>query len=136
LEQDGGFVAKSDQEKQVDYQPREPGRVAGHSTSLAAKEAQAQLVAITHNLLLIYEQTLETEHGVTNQAEDLRRAERIETAAKKCAEAGRTLSALVLRARRATQRSVKFVRWARQSIRDRVAETVAVLRLKALYATL
>jgi hypothetical protein len=106
------------------------------ATSLVAKEAQAQLVAITHNLLLIYEQILEIEYGVTNQAEDLRRAQRIETAAKKCATAGTPLSALVLRARGATQRSVKFVRWARQSIRDRVAEAVAVLRLRALYATL
>ena len=43
--------------------------------------------------------------------------------------------ALVLRARRATQRSVKFVRWVRQSIRDHAAEAVAVLRLKALFAT-
>ena len=93
------------------------------------KEAQAQLVAITHNLLLIYEQTLEFEHGVTNQAEDSRRAKRLETAAKKCVEAGTPLSALVLRTRRVTQRSVKFVRWARQSIRDQVAEAAAVLRL-------
>lgn len=35
-----------------------------------------------------------------------------------------------------TQRSVKFVRWLRQSIRDRVAEATAVPRLKASYASL
>jgi len=94
------------------------------------------LVAITHNLLLTYEQTLETEHGVTNQAEDQRRAKRTKAAAKKCAAAGQLLSTLVLQARRATQRSVKFVRWVRQSIRDQAAEAAAVLRLKVLYATL
>ncbi len=105
-------------------------------TSLVAKEAQAQLVAITHNLLLAYEQTLETEHGVTNQAEDRRRVQRTEAAAQKCAAAGQPLSALVLQARRATQRSVKFVRWVRQSLRDHAAEAAAVLRLKVLYATL
>ena len=106
------------------------------ATSLVAKEAQAQLIAITHNLLLLYEQKLEKQHGVTNQAEDQRRAKRAAAAAKACEESGQPLSALVLQARRATQRSVKFVRWVRQSSRDRVAEAAAVLRLKALYATL
>jgi hypothetical protein len=112
------------------------GEKKAWATSLVAKEAQAQLVAITHNLLLLYEQTLETEHGVTNQAEDQRRTQRTEAAAQKCAAAGQLLSALVLQARRTTQRSVKFVRWIRQSIRDQAAEAAAVLRLKALYATL
>ena len=123
-------------EKVFDQIKNKLGEKKAWATSLVAKEAQAQLVAITHNLLLTYEQTLETEHGVTNQAEDQRRAKRTEAAAQKCAAAGQLLSALVLQARRATQRSVKFVRWVRQSIRDQAAEAVAVLRLKSLYATL
>jgi hypothetical protein len=45
------------------------------------------------------------------------------------------LSTLVLQARRATQRSVKFIRWLRQSLRDHAAESTAILRLKAFYAT-
>ncbi len=106
------------------------------ATSLVAKEAQAQLVAITHNLFVIYEQALELKHGVTNQAEDKRRANRTKTDGKRCAAAGQPLSKLVLAAQRATQRSVKFVRWVRQSIRDQAAEAAAVLRLGALYATL
>lgn len=123
-------------EKVFDEIKNKLGEKKAWATSLVAKEAQAQWVAITHNLLLIYEQTLETEHGVTNAAEDQRRAKRTKAAGKKCAAAGQPLSALVLRARRATQRSVKFVRWMRQSIRDQAAEAVAVLRLKVLYATL
>jgi hypothetical protein len=123
-------------EKVFDEIKNKLGEKKAWATSLVAKEAQAQLVAITHNLLVSYEQTLETEHEVTNQAEDQRRAKRTEAAAKKCAAAGQPLSTLVLRARRATQRSVKFVRWVRQSIRDHAAEAVAVLRLKVLYATL
>jgi hypothetical protein len=106
------------------------------ATSLTAKKAQALLIALTHNLLLLYEQALEIQHGVTNQAEDQRRAKRLEAERKVCAKAGQPLSALVLQARRATQRSVKFVRWVRQSIRDNVTEAVAVLRLKVLYSTL
>jgi len=106
------------------------------ATSLTAKTAQAQLIALTHNLLVIYEHTLETEHGVTNQAEDRRRAKRLAAATEQCAQAGQPLSALVASVRRATQRSVKFVRWLRSSIRDRTAEALAVLQLKALYANL
>jgi len=41
---------------------------------------------------------------------------------------------LVLQSRRATQRSVKFIRWLRESLRDHAAETTAILRLKAFNA--
>ena len=37
--------------------------------------------------------------------------------------------------RRATQRSVKFLRWLRQALRENLAEEVAVPRLDQLYAT-
>ena len=46
------------------------------------------------------------------------------------------VSSLLVQARRATQRSVKFIRWLRHAIRDRLAEALAVPRLKALYAVL
>jgi hypothetical protein len=106
------------------------------ATSLIAKEAQAQLIAITHNLLMIYEQKLESEHGVVNVAEDQRRAKRIKAVVKACESARNPISTLVVQARGATQRSLKFIRWLRQSLRDQAAEAAAVLRLKVLYATL
>ena len=122
-------------EKVFDEIKNKLGEKKAWATSLAAKKTQAQLIAITHNLLLIYEQSLELGHGVTNQAEDKRRTRRTETAGHACAKAGHPLSTLVLRVRRATQRSVKFIRWLRHAIRDQLAETAAVLRLKALYST-
>ena len=111
------------------------GEKKAWGTSLIAKEAQAQLIAITHNLLLLYEQRLENEHGVTNHAEDQRRAKRIQAVLRECEKIGQPLSSLVQQARRATQRSVKFVRWVRQSIRDHAAEAAAALRLQVRYAT-
>jgi hypothetical protein len=123
-------------EKVFDQIKNKLGEKKAWGTSLVAKAAQAQLVAITHNLLLLYEQLLARDHGVTNQAEDHRRAQRMAAAVEKCAAAGQLLSALVLQARGATQRSLKFVRWLRQSIRDCAAEATAVPRLNALYATL
>ena len=112
------------------------GEKKAWATSLEAKETQALLIAITHNLLVWYEQELERQHGVSNEAEDRRRAKRVQEAEQACAKKGTPLSSLVLQARRATQRSVKFVRWLRQSLRDHAAEGAAVLRLKAFYATL
>lgn len=123
-------------EKVFDEIKNKLGELKAWATTLAAKEAQALFIALTHNLLVLYEQTLTTEHGVTNVAEDERRAQRTATLARQCKAAGQPLSKLVSQARGATQRSVKFVRWVRQSIRDRAAEALAVPRLRALYATL
>jgi hypothetical protein len=105
-------------------------------TSLVAKAAQGQLVALTHNLLLAYEHRLERDHGVTNQAEDRRRQQRLEEDGRKARRAGRRVSPLLASVRRTTQRSVKFVRWLRQALRENLAEAGAVPRLAHLYASL
>jgi len=121
-------------EKVFDEMKNKLGEKKAWASSLVAKQAQAQLITITHNLLLLYEQDLEQRHGIQNEAEDRRREQRIQTATKACARAGKPLSTLVSQARKTTQRSVKFIRWVRQSIRDHTTETVAVLRLQAFYA--
>lgn len=123
-------------EKTFDQIKNKLGEKKAWATNLVAKQAQALFIAITHNLLVIYEQRLEEQHGVVNQAEDRRRTKRMKAAVAECKKAGQPLSTLVTRARRATQRSVKFVRWVRQALRDHATEAVAVLRLMRLYATL
>ena len=42
------------------------GQQKAWGTSLVAKEAQAQLIGITHNLLLMYEDALEKRHDIRN----------------------------------------------------------------------
>jgi Transposase DDE domain len=106
------------------------------ASSLTAKATQAQFLSLTHNLLLLYEQALEIQHDVENHSEDQRREKRTEHAVATSAKVGKPISTLVIQARRATQHSVKFIRWIRQSIRDQVAEATAVPRLKLLYANL
>lgn len=123
-------------EKVFDEIKNKLGERKAWGTTLEAKEAQAQCIAITHNLLMLYEARLEEDHGIKNQAEDARRAKRMDEMSRMCAQSGQPLSTLVTQVRRASQRSVKFVRWVRQSIRDNVTEAVAVLRLRTLYATL
>jgi hypothetical protein len=123
-------------EKVFDEIKNKLGEKKAWASSLVAKRIQAQLITLTHNLLLLYEQNLEKRHGIRNEAEDRRRGQRTQIAANACAQAGKPLSTLLSQARRTTQRSVKFIRWVRQSIRDRAAEAVAVLRLQAFYAVL
>ena len=91
---------------------------------------------LTHNLLLRYEQGLEQRHGLVNHAEDQRRSQRLKQMVAAVTKAKESLSTLRRHAWRATQHSVKFLRWLRAAIRDQLAEAPAVLRLKALYAQL
>jgi hypothetical protein len=123
-------------EKVFDEVKNKLGQKKAWATTLVAKESQALLIAITHNLLLRYEQDLEERHDVQNTAEDQRRSKRLESAERACTKIGWPISSLVLAARRATQRSVKFIRWLRYAIRERLAEAAAVARLKQLYAVL
>jgi hypothetical protein len=123
-------------EKVFDEVKNKLGQKKAWGTSLVAKETQALMIALTHNLLLGYEQELENRHDVKNTAEDQRRGQRVESAERACAKMGWPISSLVLQARQATQRSVKFIRWLRHAIRDRLAESVAVARLRELYAVL
>jgi len=94
------------------------------------------MVAITHNLMLAYEVRLEDEHGVSNDAEDKRRLDRMRELKKTARIAGRETSVLLLTIRRTTQRSVKFVRWLRHALRENLAESLAIQRLALLYANL
>lgn len=123
-------------EKVFDEIKNKLGQKKAWGTSLAAKEIQALLIAMTHNLLLCYEQGLEERHEVTHAAEDQRRKRRTVEAEQAGGKMGWPISALVLQARRATQRSVKFIRWLRYALRERLAEGAAVARLRQLYAVL
>lgn len=122
-------------EKVFDEVKNKLGEKKAWGSSLVAKECQALLIAITHNVLLCYEQDLEARHDVRNTAEDQRRGKRIE-AAEGLAPAGWPISPLLVAARRATQRSVKFIRWLRHAIREQLAEAAAVGQLRRLYALL
>jgi hypothetical protein len=106
------------------------------ATSLTAKAIQANFVALAHNLLLLYERRLEKVHGLSNDGEDRRRDKRLATMQTQARSFGRVLPTLLLNACNASQRSVKFIRWLRHAIRDKLTEEAATPRLRQLYATL
>lgn len=124
-----------DIEKVFDQVKNKLGEKKAWGTGDEAKTAQGQFVALAHNLALLYETRLETEHGVLNAAEDQRRARRQETLAETARAAGREATPFRLGVRRATQRSVKFLRWLRHALREHLAESAALPRLAALYAS-
>ena len=125
-----------DVEKVFDELKNKLGEKKAWATSSEAKQTQAHLLTITHNLRLLYEQALEERHEVQNHAEDQRRRKRKKEHQQIARKNGRLLSTLVARALSATQRSVKFIRWLRDALRYQLAETTAVLRLKLLHASL
>ena len=125
-----------DVEKVFDDLKNKLGEQQAWATSRVAKTVQGQLIALTHNLLLLYEARLEREHGLRNVAEDHRRSQRTDALVRLAQQAGRPISSLLLAPRRATQRSVKFLRWLRLALREQLAETIALPRLAQLYASL
>ena len=124
-----------DVEKVFDEIKNKLGEKKAWGTGLVAKETQGQLVALTHNLLLIYGARLEREHGLENAAEDRRRQERHREMEKAARRTGRPPTTLRTGLRRATQSSVKFIRWLRHALRDNLAEAAALPRLAQLYAS-
>jgi hypothetical protein len=123
-------------EKVFDEIKNKLGQKKAWGSTLEAKETQALLIATTHNLLLCYEQDLERRYELENTAEDQRRQQRTQAARRSAARMGRSLPDLIIQARRATQRSVKFIRWLRHALREKLTEAAAVFRLKQLYASL
>ena len=98
-------------EKVFDEMKSKLGEKKAWGTSLTVKATQEQLVGLTHNLPLIYEARLEREHGVNNAAEDKRRQERQRELKQAARQAGSPLMTLRTGLRRATQRSVNYIRW-------------------------
>lgn len=123
-------------EKVFDDIKNKLGEKKAWASSQEARTIQGRFVALTQNLLHLYERRLERDHGIQNVAEDRRREERQGLAAAMARAAGRVVSLVLLRARKATQRSVKFIRWLQGELLGRLAEVVAVTRLRQLYATL
>ena len=74
--------------------------------------------------------------GIKNQAEIERKAQELVKAVATATEAGRKIPSPVLALQRLTQRSVKFLRWLRSSLLDRLTWVAATPRLRRLYAEL
>lgn len=106
------------------------------ASSAVAKTMQAQFLCITHNLLMLCEHQVEQEHGIINEAEQTRRAKRLEEVKSSLQNRGLKLPALQQSIQRFTQRSVKFIRWMRCYLFSTSCYQQALSHLRNLYATL
>jgi len=97
---------------------------------------QAQLLCLAHNLLGLFEAQVLVPAGVTNQAEDARRAKRLAQTKAAVARQQECWPMLVESLLRCTQHRVKFIRWLRSYLFSPAACTHALAALRALYAKL
>ncbi len=97
---------------------------------------QAHFLCMAHNLMVRCEAELERVHGVRNEAELERRAQRLEKEERRLAKQNVALPVLMRTLQRLTQRSVKLIRWLRVQLFAELPHTPAIAALRQLYATL
>ena len=125
-----------DIEKVFDQLKNKLGETKAWASSANAKTMQAQFLCIAHNLMLLCEDTLESAHGIRNEAELRRRAQRLEKLSSQLAAQNQHLPLLMAASRRLTQRSVKFIRWLRVQLFGQPHHPQPLLALRHLFAVL
>jgi hypothetical protein len=89
----------------------------GWGTSETAKRLQGHMVALVHNLMLIFEAKVEREHGIRDVKVEKKYQKSLEKRAESAREQGRRLPRMIALLRtRATQFSCQFIRWLRNHI--------------------
>lgn len=103
------------------------------ATSDVAKEMQAQFVCMAHNLMLILEGCIE-KLGIRNDIEDTRRSNRLKQVLADKRSGKKTLPNFLTKPKRATHRSVKFIRWLRNHLFMNTSWIEALGPLQRIYA--
>jgi hypothetical protein len=102
-----------DIEKTFDQCKNKLGQTHAWGAGQAARDTQAHFICICHNLLLILEERLTRERQISNEAEHLRRKQRLDAQRRQALARKCVLPSLVETCRRLTQASLKFIRWLR-----------------------
>lgn len=102
-------------------------------SSPETKEAQAQFICITHNLMVLLEDNLQNNHGITNERELARKVNRIKAQVALAQIAKKILAPMYQMINRMSQRSVIFIRWLRNHIRMQCPWNASLPRLKRIY---
>ena len=105
------------------------------ATTTTAKEMQAHLVAIVHNLRLLL-RDWHQQQGVANTAEIQRRQKRLDQQQSELEQTGQTLPLVYRLLQRFTQATFKLIRWLRVHWHQSTSLPQALLQLRALYAKL
>ena len=125
-----------DVEKVFDEFKNKLGQKKSWASSPTAKSIHAQLICLTHTLLLLFETAVVEVAGIRNLAEDARRENRLARVEASLAQTGERLPEAIRTFLRCTQHSVKLIRWLRSSLRQSTSCADALGRLRELYAKL
>jgi hypothetical protein len=99
-----------------------------------AKEMQAQFICLAHNLMVLMEQRMATEHGLRNEKEIRRCAKREKIAEQRAQDGGRRFAPIYLNPIKRSQLTLKFIRWLRYHIQAESSMTCAIRSLQRIYA--
>lgn len=131
------YKSRWDIEKVFDEFKNKLGETKAWAASATAKTVQARFLCLTHNLMLLLEEQIRRDTGITNQAEERRRAaEVLKRDLRLRAEGQGGLHPMVRCVQRLTQRAVKFIRWLRHHLDSPRPWDQALARLAKIYATL
>ncbi len=100
--------------------------------SANGKCAQAQFMALTHNLTLLLERRIESEEGISDTKIEKKRKRRIEADRQTTQKAGRKENPLVTQLYKAVQRSFQFLRWLRGALLVKTSWRHAIEALRPL----
>lgn len=123
-------------EKTFDELKNKLGETKAWASSANAKAMQANFVCLAHNLMILCESDIERVHGVRNEAELERRANRLDKEEQRLRRDNQVMPVLVRTLQRLTQRSVKFVRWLRVQLFTQPHHEPNIDALRQLYAAL
>ncbi len=123
-------------EKVFDELKNKLGETKAWATTATAKTMQANFICLAHQLLLVFEHMLESDHGIRPELELKRRAGRIAAEKDFATKNNRAFPSLRECALRLTQRTVKFLRWLRASLTREAPWLTLIASLRHSYASI
>ena len=102
--------------------------------SRTAKSMQAQFLCLAHNLMVLMEQTLSSDHKVRNQKETARSKKRTKEALAIAKEQSRAFAPMYLNPLKRSQLTLKFIRWLRYHLNANSSMQRAIDSLARVYA--
>lgn len=119
-------------EKVFDETENKLHEAKGWGKSENAKRLQGQLVVLAHNLLMLFEAKVESEHGIRDEKVRKKYNKALRERARAARKKGRRLPRMIKLLRtRATQLSFQFIRWLRNhlTIKASYKESLPALRI-------
>ena len=129
-----------DVEKVFDELMNKLGEAKAWASTAVAKEVQAKMLCLTHNLLLLLEDEVEKDGGVANEKEIRRRLSRIGSQGARARRRGKRAADNGIRNclekidGRLTHHSVRFIRWVNNHLDSQALWGALMARLRAAYA--